>query len=508
MKAPLQAASIATLVPGIRNQCEPSRQSRIGTIVSLHLVYTAAVCCWLASSQARSADYADYTYTLCVVFTLSVAWLALSCYMACRSVYHPYFLFLLSAVLFNGGQLFSRAFQLTELEVGLGRFSQQTLQASIILTLECLLFLHLGVLLYPLSQKNPANLPPAEKDRMSRAVAQTGSTLMLFTAIPFAILLVHQLRASARGYEGLYSSSDASFLASIEGVGGNLFQSGLLFALAGGTPRRLPSITLLALVAIDVSVSLFVGNRAGAMMLLSGFLFVWTRRVGGIPKLVTAALLAGAILTIPVVAVIRNFPAGERIAGIRAINAMPEKSTAVFAVLQDMGTTFMATAFTVELVPQNRKFEWGMSYARSLLFLTPGLGRVLNSREHPIELGIWLINEVDPVGAANNGGIGFSMVAEAYLNFGLAGAPIACSVIGFLIAMLFFRGDDSLSVALSASALLCMPFFPRAESVAILRTVVWMCILPALAARIAFQAMQAKAATTNGVNPIRQIQGK
>jgi len=469
-------------------------------IAFLHLVYTAITFYWLWSSQSASGDFVDYTYTLCLVFTASVAWLAVSCYLACRSVYHPYFLFLLSAVLFNGGQLFSRAFRLTELEIALGRFSQPTLQATIILTLECLLSLHLGILFYLLVRRTSSSRRSYDDLRVSQAVAQTGYGLMLCTAVPYALLVIHQLRASAGGYEGLYTR-DTSFLSSIEGVGGNLYLSGLIFALAGSTWRRLPSKTLLVLTALDIGVSLFVGNRARAMMLLCGFLFVWTRRVGRIPRFVTVGLLVGATVTLSVVAVARNFPAGERIAAIRSISRMPEKSNAAFAVLQDMGTTFSATAYTVELVPQDRKFEWGMTYARSVLFLTPGLGRILNSSEKPVQLAAWLIGEVDPVGAANNGGIGFSYIAEAYLNFGMFGAPIACSVIGFLIALLFFRGDDAFSVAVSGCALLCMPFFPRDESVVILRAVVWQCILPAIAAKMAVQTMRAKPRATADSSP-------
>ena len=162
---------------------------------------------------------------------------------------------------------------------------------------------------------------------------------------------------------------------------------------------------------------------------------------------------------------------------------MPEDSNVAVAVLDEMGLSIAITAFSIDLVPEQYNFQWGMSYGRAVLLAIPGMGGILNSEDHPVMLADWLIREVDPVAAANNGGLGFSFIAEAYLNYGLFGGPVACLVIGMLIAYLLFRGNDALSVAFIGCILLCLPLWSRAESGVIVRCIVWQCLLPVAAVR-------------------------
>ena len=103
------------------------RQSILRWVTSLHAAYTAVAFGMLFVSQSIAEDSAKYTWYLCVAFTISAGWLLLSSYIVCRDVYHPYFLFLLSAVLFNGVQLILTGIGLlTSNQIVYGRFSVES----------------------------------------------------------------------------------------------------------------------------------------------------------------------------------------------------------------------------------------------------------------------------------------------------------------------------------------------------------------------------------------------
>jgi hypothetical protein len=472
------------------------RRSILRWVTSLHVAYTAVAFGILFVSQSIAEDSANYTWYLCVAFTISIGWLLLSSYIVCRDVYHPYFLFLLSAVLFNGGQLILTGVGLlTGNQIVYGRFSEPTLHLTIILIFKSLLMLHLGVLVY-LVKRRERRWPAFNDPLTLKAMRKVGYGIMIVASLPYLAIVIHELRASAEGYAGLYASNSSLFTA-VEGVVGSMFLPGLLFAFAGNSLDRSRSRLLLAVALLDIGVSLLVGSRAGAIMLACALLFVWTRRFGRIPTVVTGALLICAVVTIPAVAALRDFSITERLSASRVMSSLPEDSNVAVAVLDEMGMSIATTAFSIDLVPEQYNFQWGMSYGRAVLLAIPGMGGILNSEEHPVMLADWLIREVDPVAAANNGGLGFSFIAEAYLNFGLFGGPVACGVIGMLIAYLLFRGNDALSVAFIGCVLLCLPLGSRAESGVIVRCIIWQCVLPVAAVRYVISRAKCRALSTS-----------
>jgi hypothetical protein len=88
--------------------------------------------------------------------------------------------------------------------------------------------------------------------------------------------------------------------------------------------------------------------------------------------------------------------------------------------------------------------------------------------------------------AAAGGGLGYSFIAEAYLNFGWFGAPIWLAFIGYLLMRLFMQSDtsDPARHAMVASFLSFFFVFTRGESAIVVRGLVWYACLPYLLAAI------------------------
>jgi hypothetical protein len=127
-------------------------------------------------------------------------------------------------------------------------------------------------------------------------------------------------------------------------------------------------------------------------------------------------------------------------------------------------------------VPATRAFAWGETYLVSVLAVVPGLAGDRETEEN------WLTYAVSPDTAAVGGGLGFSFIAEAYLNFGLA-APLAVGLAG--LGLGHFAGwshaaGRSGRLAFAACAISIMLFSARASSQSFVRRVLMLCVFPYL----------------------------
>lgn len=435
---------------------------------------------WLYVYQATANDDAEYTRKLCMGFTVASAWLLVSCYILCRDFYHPYFMFLISAIMFNGGQLFLVGTDLMSPDLLMfGQFSRATVNLTVYLIFASLVMVHLGVLGY-VGLRSTIARPAPNDELLADSVRNVGYTLMIIGAIPYAAALMGSLVASAQGYEGVYTAS-SGVVVRAQWVLANLFLPGLLFALASSRKNRSTARILATLALLAMATSLMVGTRSRAMTLGCALLFVWTRSIKRIPAIITVGLIVGFLVIAPTVAMVRDLPMSERLSITGISSAFAGNSNVALAMLSETGMTTTTTALTVDLVPQSRPFGFGLTYANSILLSIPGTGFISASSRVPLVLSDWLIWQADPSAAERNGGFGYSFIAEAYLNFGPILGPVMCGGLGLLIAYFVFRADDPLSVGFIGCLLLTLPMFSRGESVTVTRGLVEQCIPPLVA---------------------------
>ena len=106
-----------------------------------------------------------------------------------------------------------------------------------------------------------------------------------------------------------------------------------------------------------------------------------------------------------------------------------EETTPISTVLSEMGHSMYPLAATMEIVPEREDYRYGSTYLWGLTTLIPNLGFW---ERHPgvenANLGEWLMKEKNL-----NFGPGYSITAEAYINFGYLGL-IFFYIFGFLLA--------------------------------------------------------------------------
>jgi hypothetical protein len=191
----------------------------------------------------------------------------------------------------------------------------------------------------------------------------------------------------------------------------------------------------------------------------------------------------------PVISSVRNLGGPQRLAGAYDFVGNPFLSSAV-----EMGQSGGTLAYTLELVPAEREFDWGKSYWYGLASMFVPRFLAADSDTAPRPLAVWLVQRVRPGLAARGGGLGFSVIAEAYLNYGWYGAPVVVCLLGFLLSRVSHWAlgwPDSGRVALMACIIAIVPVAARGTLMALGRPLVLYALLPYSLALLAERSRRA-----------------
>ncbi|RKR91334.1 O-antigen polysaccharide polymerase Wzy-like protein [Micromonospora pisi] len=135
--------------------------------------------------------------------------------------------------------------------------------------------------------------------------------------------------------------------------------------------------------------------------------------------------------------------------------------------LLNEGTVTFPDTYVMNLVPDQMPHRYGETYWDALLGVLP-IGQ-------QYALAQWLVDLYAP---GSPGGYGFSLAAEAYLNFGMAGIPlvfVALTVVQRLLARRVDQGDFYLYASMLFTITWMYNF--RGESFALVKTLVYGAVL-------------------------------
>jgi hypothetical protein len=247
----------------------------------------------------------------------------------------------------------------------------------------------------------------------------------------------------------LYRESDLRLYKSALGLAGPMLL--IMLASARGTAqRRLASIAGLVLVAF----LLFVGDRSNAIFFIASALFILN--AAGVQ--VRRSVLVGAVLALVVagsaVRAIREFDVSSRETPTWAEQF---RDSGPLAAIVEMGTTVRPLLETLDLVPRSFGFRYGSSYIFAAATALPNLGatvREVSGNAAELPPALWVTAVTEPATYQLGGGLGFSAIAEPYLNFGYAGVLVWFIALGYLLAKCDATTDASSAWNLAFRALL------------------------------------------------------
>ena len=216
------------------------------------------------------------------------------------------------------------------------------------------------------------------------------------------------------------------------------------------------SLTLVALGAKSTTEKLFgypIVILGFIALMLSGYrgvtlypaligIITWVKIGRTIPSWVAASTIVFVLLAIPAIGALRLEVAYKDITAERVTEKFQESSIQETLTL---GSTGGVLAHALRLVPDKDPFFSGKTYLSATIEAIPNFmprGEEIKKRVslvNDIEVytpGEWITARVDPVRFRNGGGLGFSAIGEAYINFGFLGVIFVFVAIGFFFMRL------------------------------------------------------------------------
>jgi hypothetical protein len=254
---------------------------------------------------------------------------------------------------------------------------------------------------------------------------------------------------------------------------GFYFAKGGIFALLAtyDGSRRFPLVYAAIGSALLAFFLLAVGDRGG----LAGFIFsagwVFTVQVRRLPKSWIIPPFLVALLLMPLIKEYRQFKTTEE--SQRMSVGMLARS-----VLTEMGSSYQVFCYTLEHIPKDKDYDYGMSFVAAAIESVPNLGLTtgksfgLDALKHnPSMWHVWFVN---PLRWRMGGGLGYTIGAEWYFNFGIPGVCLGMIATGYLMARIRNAARrGGLMLVCSGIGTSAMVLITRNNVMAMSRFVVW-----------------------------------
>lgn len=293
----------------------------------------------------------------------------------------------------------------------------------------------------------------------------SGFCLFLISFIPAITTLYNQyiIRTTYRYGEGLSQFTDTNIIGTI----GAAFWPSVLFIAASFRDNRWIIIAISSIALLWFSVSTIIGDRGGAIQPVIATIWIFSivfKKINW--KIFLIFIFIFAFLVAPVISLTRtkNSINNFDVSTIAEILLGGENPVILF--LAETGISAIPLADTVEVVPFNRPYSFGSGYIENLFispmrwFIEPGY---LGQYGPP---SYWLVKTRYPERLNQNLFLGFSFIAETYLEFGFLGF-IYTFFLGYIliwVPYIAIKNRSSILIAISAIFLSYLIHYSRGDS--------------------------------------------
>ncbi len=206
-------------------------------------------------------------------------------------------------------------------------------------------------------------------------------------------------------------------------VGMMVFPIGVVVAAVGASRRQM--LPLAAVVLALMAPLFLAGFRGPVIVHLATLLAVWAHKDGRMARRAALVLAVAAIVLVPAVRMTRDERRDVR-EGLVGFDPL--------ALFLEAGTSLYPLVVTTDRIGSGDEPLWmGKSYLLALSRVIPNIGERASADVRALTPNGWATLHADRWLFERGGGIGFSGVAEPYLNFGLAGVVAFFLLLGLVM---------------------------------------------------------------------------
>ncbi|MFO0773571.1 MAG: O-antigen polysaccharide polymerase Wzy [Nitrospiraceae bacterium] len=203
-----------------------------------------------------------------------------------------------------------------------------------------------------------------------------------------------------------------------------------------------------AVALFSLGMLLLSGYRSAAMFPLLVGTILWTKTGRHIPVVLAVGMVGIIMIAIPTIAILRASGSYDSMSSAKVSESIEQAdSTNTFV---ELGSTAAILGATLRFVPETDPYRYGLTYVHALRETIPNLSLTAreSDRDRFLKDGAsqaamihlapsdWLTYKLEPLKFYNGEGVGFSAIAEPYLNFGYPGVVVCFALLGFLLGRL------------------------------------------------------------------------
>jgi len=479
-----------------------SSSTNVTAVLSLHIIFCLTISLLLPFASGFALDEQVTTNTLTFITTLSLCVFIWQWKRYSGRLFDPYVIFLSTVYVYHCGQyilyFFGDRTDLMSDTANVFRFSYNTRYTGQSITLIAMSYLHLGALISltnkNISKKNNEDIVAGEqKNEPLKNAIETqaiGIAMIVISVIPFFMQLSKLISLrSVSGYMGLYQIEQDTGLGNWVAVFAQLIVPGALYLLAGSCKNRWRILLALGAVSLQVVGYSIIGLRSAAFPPILAFLWIYHRYIRRIPIAFAVLSVVAIAILLPLIAVIRTQKIGSGLDWQQITEAYSNIDNPLSSTLQESGYSTVVLLDTLEVVPEARSYALGGDYLNAIVspfgFLLVGFmdDDDLNFNGGYLDPSKWIVQVRYPWRVHGGLWLGYTVIAEAYLQFGWLGVPILMLIIGYTICRLTLQADimqDSALIAIVGIVVSYLPHFARGHVAQLTRPIFRYMLLPLL----------------------------
>lgn len=349
-----------------------------------------------------------------------------------KDIISPYIFFLIIIYAFTFGQSILYAFNYVSVQrdiLGMYGITIQEIFDAQYVTLIFLAFFHLGALL--VVKKGDSNNVVLKAEKNYYIIRRLGWVLFIVSVVPYFFRLLTLVYTSMTyGYGALYEDVSLSFLDRIIMFIGSYFIPSIICLFIGYFKNRKVQYFLFFILFFAIILSLFTGSRSGAVIMMSLLILLRHYAIKKIKKIEIAIIFFASVFILSLLSIIAQ-TRGDDNRSVDSILKHEATDNAALETLAEMGGSMTTLIWTKNFVPSDEGYKLGTTYLYSLSILIPNLG-FWEVRPTKLNMSNWLTDKM-----SLSYGTGYSIIAEAYINFGNFGW-----IIMFFMGMFFCKIFD------------------------------------------------------------------